>query len=57
MGAAEEASRICKELQDKWKAIIEFVVLIAGMARSWDEALVTRNGHFRSVRGIKLISW
>jgi len=57
LGAAEEASRIYKELQDRGKLISEFDVLIAGTVRFRDEALVTRDGHFKSVRGIKLISW
>lgn len=57
LGAAEEASRIYKELRDGGKLIGEFDVLIAGIVKFWDESLVTRDGHFESIRGIKLINW
>lgn len=56
-GAAEEASRIYKELRDRGMLIGEFDVLIAGIVKFYDESLVTRDEHFRSIRGMKLISW
>ena len=56
-GAAEEASRIYKELRDKGGLIGEFDVLIAGIVKFYDESLVTRDEHFKSVRGMKLIKW
>lgn len=56
-GAVEEASRIYKELQDRGKLIGEFDVLIAGIVKFHDESLVTRDDHFKSIRGMKLITW
>jgi predicted nucleic acid-binding protein len=56
-GAAEEASRIYKELRDRGKVIGEFDVLIAGIVKFHDESLVTRDEHFKSIRGMKLINW
>jgi predicted nucleic acid-binding protein len=56
-GAAEEASRIYKELQAGGKLIGEFDVLIAGIVKFQDESLVTRDSHFKSVRGMKLMNW
>ena len=56
-GAAEEAARIYKELRDKGKMIGEFDVLIAGIVKFNDETLMTRDGHFKTIRGVKLINW
>lgn len=57
LGAAEEAARIYKELRDKGKMIGEFDVLIAGVAKFYDEALVTRDEHFKTIRGLNLKGW
>jgi len=57
LGAAEEASRIYKELQNRGKLIGEFDILIAGIAKFHDEPLVTRDEHFKSIRGMKLVNW
>jgi tRNA(fMet)-specific endonuclease VapC len=54
-GATEEASRIYKELRDRGRLISEFDVLIAGVVRFYDESLVTRDEHFKAIRGMKLI--
>jgi predicted nucleic acid-binding protein len=57
LGAAEEASRIYKELRDRGRLIGEFDVLIAGIIKFHDESLVSRDENFRSIRGLKLIKW
>lgn len=57
LGATEEASRIYKELRDKGRLIGEFDVLIAGIVKFYDEPLVTRDEHFKAIRGLKLINW
>jgi len=56
-GAAEEASKIFGELRDRGRLIGEFEVLIAGIVRYHDESLVTRDEHFKAIRGMKLINW
>ena len=56
-GSVEEASKIYKELRDGGKMVGEFDVLIAGIVKFADESLVTRNGHFKAIRGMKLIHW
>ncbi|MFI5449680.1 MAG: type II toxin-antitoxin system VapC family toxin [Candidatus Bathyarchaeia archaeon] len=56
-GVAEEASKIYKELRDKGRLIGEFDILIAAMIRFYDESLVTRDEHFKSISGMKLIRW
>jgi predicted nucleic acid-binding protein len=56
-GAAEEASRIYKDLRDRGRLIGEFDVLIAGIVKFYDESLVTRDEHFKPIRGIRLIHW
>jgi predicted nucleic acid-binding protein len=57
LGATEEASRIYKELRDRGRQIGEFDVLIAGIVKFHDEPLVTRDEHFKLIRGMKLINW
>ena len=57
LGAAEEAGRIYRELQDKGKLIGEFDILIAGIVKFNDETLVTRDERFSNIRGIKLARW
>ena len=56
-GAAEEASKIYKDLRDRGRQIGEFDVLIAAIVKFYDESLVTRDEHFKSIRGMKLIRW
>ncbi len=56
-GAAEEAARTHKDLRDRGRLIGEFDVLIAAIVMFYDEALVTRDAHFKTIRGIKLIKW
>ena len=56
-GAADQAAKIYKEVRDKGKMIAEFDILIAAIVKFNDEALVTRDRHFESIHGIKLINW
>ena len=56
-GAAEEAARIYKELQGRGHIIGEFDVLIAGIVRFQEESLVTRDAHFKLIRGMRLVNW
>ena len=56
-GAADQAAKIYKEVRDKGKMIGEFDILIAAIVKFNDEALVTRDRHFESIHGIKLINW
>jgi predicted nucleic acid-binding protein len=56
-GAADQAAKIYKEVRDKGKMIGEFDILIAAIVKFNDETLVTRDRHFESIHGIKLINW
>jgi len=56
-GAVGEAAKIYRELRDKGRMIGEFDILIAAIVRFNDETLVTRDGDFKAVRGIKLMNW
>ena len=55
--ACEEASRIFCELKKSGKIISEFDILIAAIAKTNRQALLTYDQHFRSVKGIDLIQW
>ncbi len=55
--ACEEASQIYKELTRTGALCGEFDVLIAGIARAYDEAIVTRDEHFQRMSGLKTIKW
>ena len=55
--ACGEAARIYKQLKEKGKLIGEFDVLIAAIAFSYDEQLVTRDEHFKSIRGTQIVKW
>jgi len=57
IGAVEESARIYNEVKEKGKMIGEFDILIAGITKFNDETLVTRDDHFKTIRGIKLIKW
>jgi tRNA(fMet)-specific endonuclease VapC len=57
VGACEEAAKIYRELREKGRMIGEFDILIASITRSSDEALVTSDEDFRSVRGLEIIKW
>jgi len=55
--ACEEASRIFCELKKSGKMISEFDILIAAIAKTNLQALLTCDQHFRSIKGIDLIQW
>ena len=55
--ACEEASKLYSSLKKTGKVIGEFDILIAAIARTHDEAILTRDEHFKSIRGTKLLKW
>jgi tRNA(fMet)-specific endonuclease VapC len=55
--ACEEASNIFCELQDLGSLISEFDILIAAIAKTNGEAILTHDKHFKSVHGLDLIKW
>ncbi|MDG6996340.1 MAG: type II toxin-antitoxin system VapC family toxin [Nitrososphaerota archaeon] len=55
--ACEEAAKIYRQLKEKGVLIGEFDVLIAATAISNDEPLMTRDTHFRSIKGTRIIKW
>ena len=55
--ACEEASNIYCELHKSGKLISEFDILIAAIAKTNGEAILTRDKHFRSIKGLELIKW
>ena len=55
--ACEEASKIYKELRDKGKMISEFDILIAAIARAFEEKLVSRDAHFKRIGNLEVTTW
>jgi predicted nucleic acid-binding protein len=55
--ACEEASAIFCELKKSGKMISEFDILIAAIAKTKGEAILTRDQHFKAIKGIDLIQW
>jgi tRNA(fMet)-specific endonuclease VapC len=57
--ACEEASKIYSELRAKGTMIGEFDILIAAIAKSTsdDQSLVTRDEHFKKIKGLKMERW
>jgi tRNA(fMet)-specific endonuclease VapC len=55
--ACEEASKIYLELRKAGRLIGEFDALIAAIARTCDETIMTRDEHFTFIRGIKVTEW
>jgi predicted nucleic acid-binding protein len=55
--AYEEASNIFCELKKSGKMISEFDILIAAIAKTNDESILTWDQHFKSIKGINLIQW
>jgi tRNA(fMet)-specific endonuclease VapC len=53
--ACEEAANIHCELKKSGKLISEFDVLIASIAKTNNEAILTIDQHFRSVKGLELV--
>jgi tRNA(fMet)-specific endonuclease VapC len=55
--ACKEASKIYGALRKTGSVIGEFDILIAAIARTYDETIITRDTHFKLIRGTKLIEW
>jgi tRNA(fMet)-specific endonuclease VapC len=55
--ASEEASLMFCELKKSGKMISELDILIAAIAKANGEAILTRDQHFKSIKGINLIEW
>ncbi len=53
--ACEEASNIFCELKESGKMISEFDILIAAIAKTNGESILTQDQHFRSIKGLDLI--
>jgi tRNA(fMet)-specific endonuclease VapC len=55
--ACLEAARIFCTLKEESKLIGEFDILIAAIAKTNGEAILTRDQHFKSVPGLILAKW
>jgi tRNA(fMet)-specific endonuclease VapC len=55
--ACEEATNIFWELKKSGKMISEFDILIAAIAKTNNECILTKDQHFKSIKGIDLIQW
>jgi tRNA(fMet)-specific endonuclease VapC len=55
--ACLEAARIYCTLKEEGKLIGEFDILIAAIAKTNGEAILTRDQHFKSVPGLILAKW
>jgi len=56
-GSCGKASEVYKVLKEAGKMISEFDILIAGIVLYNDEALLSRDEHFRLVRNLGLEQW
>jgi predicted nucleic acid-binding protein len=57
MQACEEASKIYRDLRKAGCLIGEFDVLIAAIARTHADQVMTRDEHFRLIKGITVAKW
>jgi tRNA(fMet)-specific endonuclease VapC len=55
--ACTEAAEIYRELKEDGCMIGEFDIIIAAIARSNHEGLLTRDKHFKRVKGLDLAIW
>jgi tRNA(fMet)-specific endonuclease VapC len=55
--ACEEASEIYRDIRKTGSVIGEFDILIAAIARTYGETIITRDEYFRLIRGTKFIEW
>jgi tRNA(fMet)-specific endonuclease VapC len=55
--ACVEASNIFCNLRGAGRLISEFDILIAAIAKTNNEAILTHDKHFREISGLKLIKW
>ena len=52
--ACEEAAEIYSELENAGKIISEFNILIAAIAKTNNEAILTYDKHFKTIKGLHL---
>ena len=57
MQACDEASTIYRDLRKEGRLIGEFDTLIAAIAKTNTQTLLTRDEHFSRVTGINLLEW
>ena len=55
--ACEEAAKIYSDLHKSGHMIGEDDLLIAGIAKVFNDTLMTRDSHFKLVQGLKTIKW
>ena len=55
--ACEEASNIFSELKKSGKMISEFDILIAAISKMDNQAILTRDQHFKLIKGLQLVKW
>jgi predicted nucleic acid-binding protein len=55
--ACEEASNIYSDLRKSGTLISEFDILIAAIAKTNNEAILTHDKHFKSINGLELLKW
>jgi tRNA(fMet)-specific endonuclease VapC len=55
--SCQQASVIYQDLRKTGSLIGEFDVLIAAIAQTYNETIITRDEHFKSIRGIKVTNW
>jgi tRNA(fMet)-specific endonuclease VapC len=55
--ACTEAAEIYSKLKNAGKIIGEFDVLIAAIAKTNDEVILTYDKHFKAITGLRLIKW
>lgn len=55
--ACEEASNIYSDLRKKGTLISEFDILIAAIAKTNNQAVLTHDKRFESISGLQLIKW
>ena len=57
LAACAEAAEIYRELKEVGCLIGEFDIIISAIARTNHEALLTRDEHFKYVKGLVLANW
>ena len=55
--ACEEAASIFSELKKNGKMISEFDILIAAIAKINNQSILTRDQHFKLIKGLQLVKW
>ena len=55
--SCEEASKIYRDLRKKGCLIGEYDILIAGIAKTLADTVLTRDAHFKLIQGLTLMIW